>query len=294
MYARGGYSMMRPSWLSFAVVAAVGTIASGCTIQTTYEDANAPQTPHHQRRHHQRGNPPPPPPAARPGSPAPAAQPARPGVGRKAAPRRREAVSRAEPVMLQPARRPVKPSAQRAELMKDGIGAGRPAGFVPGAPAAYWIWQGPRGGWRVRTTTAGAAHEFRGRVHGMTGAVSNVHPSRTEFRDRVWKEGNDWAFHFSSKGHADGFTFVTRDNGCVRFDLDLGGGPGPKRVFVGRGQLSPPGGNFIVCAVGSFRRRAATSSCVRRARSPRASRDRAWIRVARAASGRWLRAVRRA
>jgi hypothetical protein len=136
----------------------------------------------------------------------------------------------------------------RPAQLPEGAAAGRPPGFRPGAPAAYWIWQGPRGGWRLRTTTGGAVHAFRGHVRGVTGAVSNVHPSRTEFRDRFWKtrEGT-WAFSFTTSGHADGFTFVTRDDGCVHFDLQLDGGPEPKRVFVGQGEVQPSSGNFIVC-----------------------------------------------
>ena len=59
-----------------------------------------------------------------------------------------------------------------------------------------------------------------------------------------------WAFSFNTDGHADGFTFMTRDGGCVRFALDLDAGPLPKRVFVGRGEVQPRSGHFIVCPPG--------------------------------------------
>jgi len=116
---------------------------------------------------------------------------------------------------------------------------------------AYWIWQGPRGGWRIKTTTKRLLHLFRGYLRGTTGAITNIHPSRTEFRDRVWRTGAGWAFSFKTMGHADGFTFMTRDNGCVGFDLQLDGGPHPQRIFVGRGQVEPPSNHFIVCPKGA-------------------------------------------
>lgn len=136
------------------------------------------------------------------------------------------------------------------ELLPPGAGTGRPPGFEPDAPAAYWIWQGPQGDWRVRTTTARSLHVFRGRLHGTTGSVVNVHPTRTEFRDRVRRARDGWVFDFRSAGHADGFTFATDDNGCLRFDLQLGGGPEPKRIFVGHDEVQPKSGHFIVCPKG--------------------------------------------
>jgi len=137
-----------------------------------------------------------------------------------------------------------------------GVGAGRPRGFQSGAPAAYWIWQGPRGGWRLKTTTQQMGHLFRGHIRGTTGAINQVHPSRTEFRDRVWKTKAGWAFSFKTAGHADGFTFVTSDNGCVGFDLQQDGGPHPKRIFVGKKEVEPASNHFIVCPKGATPKRA--------------------------------------
>lgn len=134
--------------------------------------------------------------------------------------------------------------------MAAGVAAGRPSGFTPGALPAYWIWQGPRGGWRIRTTTKGQPHVFRGRVTPLDTVVSAMSPSRTELRDQVWKSGTSWNFSFKTAGHADGVTFNTRDNGCVKFDLQLDGGPVPKRIIVGKTQASPPTNHFILCPHG--------------------------------------------
>ncbi len=141
-------------------------------------------------------------------------------------------------------------STGKPTVLRPGVGTGRPAGFKPGAEAAYWIWQGPRGGWRIKTTTKDALHLFRGRFDATTGPISSVEPSRTEFRDRVWKTREGWAFSFKTQGHADGLIFNTRDNGCVSFDLQLDGGPTPKHIFVGRGEVEPGSSYFVVCPKG--------------------------------------------
>ncbi len=216
--------------ISALLIAAV--VAAGCVIHT-------PAANRHRRRRQPRSHQPPPPPPAPPAKtlsqPPPPAQPALPP---------------------QRPRQPPPRSRTRPELLPAGIGAGRPASFRPGAPAAYWIWQGPRGDWRLRTTTTRLLHAFRGHVKGTTGAVLRIQPSRTEFRDRVWKTKTGWAFSFTTMGHADGFTFATRDNGCVRFDLLIDGGPHPKRIFVGRAERSPSQGHFIVCPKGATPTRA--------------------------------------
>jgi hypothetical protein len=137
------------------------------------------------------------------------------------------------------------------ELLPPGVAGGRPPGFRPGAPAGFWIWQGPRGSWLLRTTTTDALHQFRGRISGLTGDIVNVHPLRTEFRDRIRRGSKGaWAFSFATQSHADGFTFMTSDGGCARFDLQLDGTSQPKRVFVGRGELQPRSGHFVVCPPG--------------------------------------------
>jgi hypothetical protein len=136
----------------------------------------------------------------------------------------------------------------QAVRMPAGVAEGRPRSFRPGAAPAYWIWQGPRGGWRLRTTTANAAHTFRGYIRGSTGKVMGMEPTRTEFRDRVWQLKNGaWAFSFRTAGHADGFTFTVNDGGCVELDLQLDGGPVKKRIIVGKAEKQPTSNRFQLC-----------------------------------------------
>lgn len=155
-----------------------------------------------------------------------------------------------QPAPAQPAFEEPAESATNPELLPPGVAAGRPPGFRPGAPAGFWIWQGPRGSWLLRTTTKDAEQLFRGRIAGLTGEIVNVHPQRTEFRDRVRRGPKGWAFSFATQSHADGFTFMTSDGGCVVFDLQLDGASRAKRVFVGHGEHQPRGGHFVVCPPG--------------------------------------------
>lgn len=135
----------------------------------------------------------------------------------------------------------------KPQQLPPGVGTGRPKSFRPDAPAAYWIWQGPRGHWRVRTTSHDQPHLFRGFIHPVETSLGDIEPSRTEFRDRIWKRNQSFAFSFKTRSHADGFTFVSENNGCVRFDLQLDGGPEPKRIFVGAREVQPSSNHFVVC-----------------------------------------------
>lgn len=210
-------------------------LLTSCTVTTTTngEHASAKQapSPHAQHRRAHRA-------AARPAPPPGGTAEKRDFVGVSTLPE--------QPPKSEPPR-----SSLRAALLPAGAGAGRPRGFEPGGPAAYWIWQGPRGGWRIRTTSANAPHTFRGHLAGTTGPVTGIQPSRLELRDRIWQNDDGWAFSFRTSGHADGFTFTIPDNGCVRFDLKLDGGPLPKRIFVGARELEPGTGHFIVCPKGA-------------------------------------------
>ncbi|MBW2526410.1 MAG: hypothetical protein JRI23_19675 [Deltaproteobacteria bacterium] len=227
------------------------SVAAGCTIYTHSGSSSRPPSHHQSSSSGSKGKSSKPAPAA----PSPGGNAQDPGQpGKLIFPRHRG--QRAQPVggvqhgQRAQARSPldVPPwSNGRSETFQPGIAAGRPAGFRPGAPAGYWIWIGPRGDWRLRTTTAGAPHVFRGRLRGMTGKVVNVHPVRTEHRDRVAHSGEGWMFNFRTQGHADGLTFGTQDGGCVRFDLQLDGGPVPKKVFIGAGEVQPRTGNFVLC-----------------------------------------------
>lgn len=149
-----------------------------------------------------------------------------------------------------PARSPLRPVS-----LPNGAAVGRPPGFEPDAPPAYFIWQGPRGGWRLRTTSGDGSHVFSGHISTARGAIADVEPSRLELGDRIWKTDGGLAFNFRSAGHADGFTFHIPEGGCATFDLSLDGGAVPKRVFVGRRQIEPGSGHFVICPDGRPERR---------------------------------------
>jgi hypothetical protein len=213
------------------VAAALGAlIDAGCVIYTS-DGPPAPGAPHRPRpRAHRHAAP-------RPNRPLP------PNAKATAAP--------APSVVVQPTHDLPPASNARPVSLSPGAAEGRPEGFKPAAPAAYWIWQGPRGSWRVRTTTKNMLHLFRGRVVGESGALVDVQPSRNQLESQIHKTDDGYAFAFKTSAHADGFNFTTRDGGCVRFDLQLDGGPHPKRIFVGKAQHQPAGSHFVVCPAGA-------------------------------------------
>ncbi len=145
---------------------------------------------------------------------------------------------------------PPPPTRTRAELLPEDAARGRPPGFGPGAPAAYWIWQGPRGGWRLRITTAGERQVFQGRLKGTSSPIEHVRAYPNELRNRVRPSSNGWAFSFATLGHAHGFSFRVRDGGCVHFDLKTDARPKPQRIFVGSRKIEPRTGHFIACPAG--------------------------------------------
>ncbi|MBI5537233.1 MAG: hypothetical protein HY898_31215 [Deltaproteobacteria bacterium] len=145
----------------------------------------------------------------------------------------------------QPVADPPEPAKGAAELPA-GSANGLPKGLNPGAPAAYWIWQDPSDGWHLRTTTAGVPHQFMGRILGVSGEIVG-RPMRTEHRDRVRFTKRGMVFDFQTQGSIDGLDFKASDNGCVRFNLKIDGGPAPKRIFVGSNSLEPPHAHFMVC-----------------------------------------------
>jgi len=152
----------------------------------------------------------------------------------------------APPAGRQPVGDPPEPAKGAAEL-PPGSANGLPRGLNPGAPAAYWIWQDPADGWHLRTTTAGASHQFMGRILAISGDIVGVKPMRTEHRDRVRYTKRGLVFDFQTQGSIDGIDFRASDNGCVRFNLKIDGGPAPKRVFVGSAGTEPPHAHFMVC-----------------------------------------------
>jgi hypothetical protein len=141
------------------------------------------------------------------------------------------------------------PQTQSApEQLPPGIANGRPPGMEPAAPVAFWVWRTPAGVWKVRTTTATVLHTFRGRLHGTRAPIGALHPSRAELGDRFVRapDGSVY-FKFTTNGHIDGVDFRVRDNGCARFDLQLDGGPAPKRIHIGAQSIEPKSNHFVLC-----------------------------------------------
>ena len=225
-------------------------LGSSCVVYTQEPSAGPERPPAHPAQRPATRPPPPPGPGPRLPADPHAPPPPSPGVPEDPEGAQEAAAGSSEPAVPQaPFDEPAEYQGP-IEQLPPGAAMGRPPSFRPGAPAAYWIWQGPRGSWLLRTTTAGATQVFRGRVAGAPGEIVNVHPLRTEFRDRIRRARGGWVFSFTSAGHADGFTFMTREAGCVRFDLELDGGPQPKRIFIGRGELQPRSPHFVVCPAG--------------------------------------------
>jgi hypothetical protein len=232
-----------PLILSLVVAFAATAGLTGCTIYTSTTTG----APKHQSR--PRAHRPPPPAAPRPAPAAGKPSPAPSGPAKTVPSTRPDVtdVKRAPDSLVQPKKEDPPSTRTRAQQLPPGIGTGRPRGFRPDAPPAYWIWQGPRGHWRLRTTSKDQPHVFRGYIHPIETRIGDIQPSRNEFRDRIWKSGDGWAFSFKTKSHADGFTFAATDNGCVRFDLQLDGGPERKRIFVGAKEYQPSSNHFVVC-----------------------------------------------
>ena len=129
-----------------------------------------------------------------------------------------------------------------------GVAEGKPKGAEPGAPAAFWIWRNAAGVWKLRTTTAKKLHEFRGRVKGVQKPIGKVHPSRTEFGDRIKRgTGGEVVFRFHTMGHIDGFDFRAPKDTCIRFDLQLDSGATAKKVHIGKDSVSPKTNHFTLC-----------------------------------------------
>jgi hypothetical protein len=228
---------MRLTIVGWACLAAF--VASGCVIITNGQSSGPRPYPRHVGRR-----------SPQPG-PAPLPAPPTPSTGAMAVPALATNVLPQQPPKDEPPSSPTRPS-----VLPAGAAEGRPPGFRPDAAPAYWIWTGPRGDWRIRTTTLDASHVFRGRIAAVTSDLKDVSASRNDLGDRMWRtppaasEPSVWSFSFRTTQHADGFTFRVADNGCVRFDLQLDGGPTQKRIVVGKNQVEPPTNHFVVCPRG--------------------------------------------
>ena len=142
------------------------------------------------------------------------------------------------------------PPAGQPELLPAGAAEGRPPRFVTGAGVGYWIWQGPRGSWLLRTTTGGEVHTFSGHLLGTSTPVTEVSPTTNALGDHLRRTDGGFAFSFQTSAHADGFTFVVDGARCARLDLRIDAAPAVRRIFVGGAQLQPRSGHFILCPRG--------------------------------------------
>jgi hypothetical protein len=139
------------------------------------------------------------------------------------------------------------PAKEKPKKAKRAIGEGRPKGLKVGAFEAYWVWFDAGGNWRLRTTTHDAEHRFQGVIVSEDGSISDLKPTRLEWKDRLQMTKDTVSFDFSTKGHEDGFDFSAPEDRCVRFYLLIDGKPHVDRVNIGKGDAHPPHWHFQLC-----------------------------------------------
>lgn len=140
-----------------------------------------------------------------------------------------------------------KPQAE-IPVLSASLAEDRPAGFQEGAPAAFWIWRKGAEGWRVRTTTAGKEHHFRGRIEVTRGGpLTDLKPNRVELSDRVNGNPSGAAFDFKTAGYQDGVDFKVDAGACIKFSLEIDDKHPTERIFIGGTQRNPPDHTFILC-----------------------------------------------
>lgn len=85
-------------------------------------------------------------------------------------------------------------------------------------------------------------------MKGVQKPIGKVHPSRTEFGDRIKRgTGGEVIFRFHTMGHIDGFDFRAPKDTCIRFDLQLDSGATAKKVSIGKGAVAPKTNHFTIC-----------------------------------------------
>jgi hypothetical protein len=115
---------------------------------------------------------------------------------------------------------------------------GRPAAFAPGAPMSYWVWHDD-GGWHLRTTTESHRHRFHGVVRPDGGVITELHPTKMEWNDRIHMGPNGGiVFDFETDGNEDGFDWRV-SSGCNWFNLFIDGAQQPAATHIGGDALSP-------------------------------------------------------
>ncbi len=105
----------------------------------------------------------------------------------------------------------------------------------PETPPAMWIWINRRGLRRVRTTSAGQPHRFKGVVRGDTSERKHLICSRNGLEKSFSLNQKQLNFDFTSAGNVDGVDFRVQDGGCVWFLVS----PGNFSIFVGKHRVSP-------------------------------------------------------
>jgi hypothetical protein len=131
--------------------------------------------------------------------------------------------------------------------MAAGLADGKPARLKPSAALSYWVWQGARRDWHVRSTSH-QLHRFQGRLRPLQGAsLSHLKATRLEWGDRMRLQGKDIVFDFSTEGGEDGFDFTLNGDACVEMDLRIDGTAHPKLIVIGKGEQAPAASHFIAC-----------------------------------------------
>jgi hypothetical protein len=131
--------------------------------------------------------------------------------------------------------------------MASGLADGRPPRLRASAAMSYWVWQGAKGEWHVRSTSQ-QLHRFQGRIRPLDGAtLGNPKATRLEWGDRMRLQGKDIVFDFSTKGGEDGFDFTLNGNACVDMDLRIDGTSHPKLIVIGKTEQAPASSHFIAC-----------------------------------------------
>ncbi len=132
--------------------------------------------------------------------------------------------------------------------MASGLADGKPPRLRPNAAMAYWIWQGAKGDWHLRSTTQKQSHRFQGRIRPQEGAsLGNLTPTRLERGDRMRLQDQDILFDFTTQGGEDGFDFTLNGSACVEMNLRIDGAAHPRLVVIGKTEQAPAAARFLVC-----------------------------------------------
>jgi len=147
---------------------------------------------------------------------------------------------------LPPAHPPNPPEGPPAKLLP-GVANGAPRNVKPGVGNRLWIWTEPDGVWRIRTTTKGKRHVFRGKVVGASSPISWARPELVEIGDALSHDPAQLVFKFETAGHIDGVDFTADDRQCVTFHITVDEQPKPQLIAVGPSGANPPSDHFTLC-----------------------------------------------